>query len=186
MNALSTLSFEPDLPLLGIAAWSGTGKTTLLEKLLPVLREQGLKVAVIKHAHHEFDVDKPGKDSHRLRCAGATPMLVASHKRLALMMETPGQEEPDLPALVESLRCYSPDLILVEGFKTWPFPKLALHRDTCGDTSLVQDTWVRAVATNQPEALTLKEGVEVLDIDDMADIAAWVKKWPARWKASLA
>ncbi len=83
-------------PVLGVAAWSGTGKTTLLEQLLPRLREMGLSVAVIKHAHHQFDVDQPGKDSYKLRSAGATPMLIASRQRFALMQETPGQEEPDL------------------------------------------------------------------------------------------
>ncbi|BBI62342.1 hypothetical protein HSBAA_36480 [Vreelandella sulfidaeris] len=76
-------------PILGIAAWSGTGKTTLLEQLLPRLREQGLKVAVIKHAHHSFDVDQPGKDSYKLRSAGAAPVLIASRQRFALMQETP-------------------------------------------------------------------------------------------------
>lgn len=173
------LDNEP-LPLLGIAAWSGTGKTTLLEALLPRLRERHLRVAVIKHAHHGFDVDQPGKDSHRLRQAGASPMLVASRARFALMMETPGQDEPDLMAMVEQLRPLAPDLVLVEGFKAWPLPKLELHREALGKPLLApQDPWVRAVASNtQP---LLPPGVESLDLDDVAGLAEWIAAWPERW-----
>ncbi|AZV32600.1 molybdopterin-guanine dinucleotide biosynthesis protein B [Cobetia sp. ICG0124] len=134
-------------PLLGIAAWSGTGKTTLLEQLLPALRERGLRVAVIKHAHHAFDVDTPGKDSHRLRSAGATPMLVASAQRFALMMETPDQQEADLEQLVAQLDGLAVDLILVEGFKQWPLPKLELHRAAVGKPlRALHDPWIRALA----------------------------------------
>ena len=102
-------------PVLGGAAWSGTGKTTLLEQLLPLLREKGLSVAVIKHAHHQFDVDQPGKDSYKLRSAGATPMLIASRQRFALMQETPGQEEPNLAYLLTLMAPHHPDLVIVEG-----------------------------------------------------------------------
>src|SRR5690554_1520091 len=116
------LPFENDLPLLGIAAWSGTGKTTLLEALLPQLAARGLRVAVIKHAHHAFDVDQPGKDSYRLRQAGAAPVLVASGARWAMLKETAGQQEADLAELVVAVRAQRPDLVLVEGFKSWPLP----------------------------------------------------------------
>jgi len=174
------LPLDERLPLLGIAAWSGTGKTTLLERLLPCLRDRGLRVAVIKHAHHGFDVDQPGKDSHRLRQAGATPMLVASRHRLALMMETPGQEEADLAQLVEMVRLQAPDLVLVEGFKAWPLPKLELHRPAVGKPLRVaEDPWVRAVASDAP--LALPAGVEALDINDLEAVADWVAAWPARW-----
>lgn len=175
-----TLTLAEELPLLGIAAWSGTGKTTLLERLLPRLRERGLRVAVIKHAHHGFDVDQPGKDSHRLRQAGAAPMLVASRSRLALMMETPDQAEADLEALVAMVAPQRPDLVLVEGFKAWPLPKLELHRPALGKSLRVaEDPWVRAVASDAP--LALPAGVEALDLNDLDALSDWIAAWPARW-----
>ena len=119
--------FPVPFPTLGVAAWSGTGKTTLLEQLLPLLREKDLSVAVIKHAHHQFDVDQPGKDSYKLRSAGATPMLIASRQRFALMQETPGQEEPDLAYLLTLMAPHHPDLVIVEGFKAWPIPDSFPH-----------------------------------------------------------
>ena len=176
------LPFDDDLPVLGIAAWSGTGKTTLLERLLPALRQRGLRVAVIKHAHHAFDVDQPGKDSHRLRQAGASPMLVASRARVALMMETPGREEADLAALIEMVRPQRPDLVLVEGFKAWPLPKLELYRPAVGKPLRVaEDPWVRAVASDA--SLALPAGVEALDLNDLEALADWIAAWPARWPA---
>ncbi|WP_108444477.1 molybdopterin-guanine dinucleotide biosynthesis protein B [Halomonas denitrificans] len=176
------LPFDDELPVLGIAAWSGTGKTTLLERLLPHLGERGLRVAVIKHAHHAFDVDQPGKDSHRLRQAGASPMVVASRARVALMMETPGREEADLAALIEMVRPQRPDLVLVEGFKAWPLPKLELYRPTVGKPLRVaEDPWVRAVASDA--SLALPEGVEALDLNDLEALADWIAAWPARWPA---
>ncbi|WP_148253849.1 molybdopterin-guanine dinucleotide biosynthesis protein B [Aidingimonas lacisalsi] len=173
---------QENLPLLGIAAWSGTGKTTLLERLLPVLRERGMHVAVIKHAHHQFDVDQPGKDSHRLRQAGAAPMLVASRTRFALMMETPDQDEPDLLSLINQVRSLRPDLVLIEGFKSWPVPKLELHRVSLGkDMLAMSDTWVRAVACDA--VVPVPAGVELLDLDDLDAIASWVMAWPSRWSS---
>lgn len=170
------------LPLLGIAAWSGTGKTTLLEALLPRLREQGLRVAVIKHAHHRFDVDQPGKDSHRLREAGAAPILIASRARLALMMETPGGQEPELPLLIDQLRPLRPDLVLVEGFKAWPLPKLELFRPVLGKPLMAfKDAWVYAVASD--EALALPTAVEALDLNDHDALSAYIAAWPGRWQA---
>ncbi|WP_416140869.1 molybdopterin-guanine dinucleotide biosynthesis protein B [Halomonas sp. HK25] len=181
----AALTLEASLPLLGIAAWSGTGKTTLLEALLPRLAERGLRVAVIKHAHHTFDVDQPGKDSHRLRQAGAAPMLVASRERLAMMMETPGQQEPDLAALVALVASQKPDLVLVEGFKAWPLPKLELHRPALGKPLRVaEDPWVRAVACDEP--LALPPGVEALDLNDLTALADWIAAWPARWPGERA
>ncbi|WP_225810042.1 molybdopterin-guanine dinucleotide biosynthesis protein B [Halomonas lysinitropha] len=175
--------FDDDLPLLGIAAWSGTGKTTLLEQLLPHLGARGLRVAVIKHAHHAFDVDQPGKDSHRLRQAGASPMLVASRARVALMMETPGRKEADLAELIDMVRPQRPDLVLVEGFKAWPLPKLELYRPEVGKTLRVaEDPWVRAVASDA--SLALPEGVEALDLNDLEALSDWITAWPARWPAS--
>lgn len=174
------LSFDDALPLLGIAAWSGTGKTTLLEGLLPRLARRGLRTAVIKHAHHAFDVDQPGKDSHRLRQAGATPMLVASRARWAMMMETPEQQEADLAQLIETVRSQQPDLVLVEGFKAWPLPKLELYREELGKTLRVaEDPWVKAVASHPP--IAVPAGVEWLDLDDLDSIADWIFAWPLRW-----
>ena len=175
------LSFDVELPLLGIAAWSGTGKTTLLEALLPRLTERGLRIAVIKHAHHAFDVDQPGKDSYRLRQAGATPVLVASGARWAMMMETPGQQEADLAELIAAVRVQRPDLVLVEGFKNWPLPKLELYREMVGKTLRVtEDPWIKAVAS-QP-LVAVPEGVDWLDLEDLDAITAWIAAWPQRWR----
>ncbi|WP_111412083.1 molybdopterin-guanine dinucleotide biosynthesis protein B [Billgrantia lactosivorans] len=179
------LTLDEALPLLGIAAWSGTGKTTLLEGLLPRLAARGLRTAVIKHAHHAFDVDQPGKDSHRLRQAGAAPMLVASRARWAMMRETPDQEEADLAQLIEVLRPQRPDLVLVEGFKAWPLPKLELYREALGKTLRVaEDPWIRAVASQPPVAVP--DDVDWLDLDDVEAIADWVAAWPSRWPAERA
>ncbi|QFT85295.1 Molybdopterin-guanine dinucleotide biosynthesis adapter protein [Halomonas sp. THAF12] len=177
---VGSVPLEDDLPLLGIAAWSGTGKTTLLERLLPALRERGLRVAVIKHAHHAFDVDQPGKDSHRLRQAGAEPILVASRARVALMMETPDREEADLAELIEMVRPQRPDLVLVEGFKAWPLPKLELYREAVGKPlRAAEDAWIVAVASDgEPD---LPDDVERLDLNDPERLADWIAAWPSRW-----
>jgi len=183
-KTLATL--ECDIPLLGIAAWSGTGKTTLLEALLPRLRERGWPTAVIKHAHHEFDIDQPGKDSHRLRKAGATPMVVASGRRFALMMETPHQQEPDLPLLVAQVAALHPALILVEGFKSWPISKLELYRGDCDQPLAAEtDPWVQAVAYKPEEMPSfilerLPAKVTRLDLDDLDGILDWIIDWAAR------
>ncbi|MCP1365461.1 molybdopterin-guanine dinucleotide biosynthesis protein B, partial [Halomonas sp. BBD48] len=166
------LANEP-LPLLGIAAWSGTGKTTLLERLLPILAQRGLRVAVIKHAHHSFDIDQPGKDSYRLRGAGASPILVASRERFALMMETPDRQEPELPMLIDQVRPQRPDMVLVEGFKEWPLPKLELHRPALGKPLLIHDDpWIHAVASDEP--VTLPAGVVTLALNDISSLAEYI------------
>lgn len=181
---MSASDFDAPFPVLAVSAWSGTGKTTLLEQLLPLLGERGLNVGVIKHAHHAFDVDKPGKDSYRLRSAGAAPMLVASRERFALMQETPGQNEPDLERLVELMVPHAPDLVIAEGFKAWPLPKLVLYRDGVGDPAIFQDPWVRAVACKRDERAALERhgpapGVDRLDLDDVPAVARWVTQWVA-------
>ena len=164
-------------PVLGIAAWSGTGKTTLLEKLLPLLGEHGLKVAVIKHAHHSFEVDQPGKDSYKLRHAGASPMLIASRERFALMQETPGQAEPDLAQLIAMMALHQPDLVIVEGFKAWPIPKLVLYRDGIGDAAILSGPWVEAVALTAPAPIDLAASVKQLNLDDSEAIVRWIMAW---------
>jgi molybdopterin-guanine dinucleotide biosynthesis protein B len=123
---------KSDVPVLGVAAYSGTGKTTLLRRILPQLRARGLRVAMVKHAHHSFDTDVPGKDSYELRKAGATQMLVASRHRWALVTETGDAAEPRLEELLAHLDHASLDLILVEGFKAESFPKIELHRPSQG------------------------------------------------------
>jgi len=162
------------IPLLGIVAYSGTGKTTLIEALLPRLAAQGLRVALIKHAHHDVDIDTPGKDSHRFRMAGAAPVILASAKRFAVMMETPAQgDELDLPHLLDYARLSKPDLVLIEGFKQWPLPKLELHRPELGNPLRAwDDPWIKAVASNA--SVPLPEGVEALCLDDLERITAWI------------
>lgn len=114
------------MKLIGLAGWSGAGKTTLLAKLIPHLTGRGLRVSTIKHAHHAFDVDTPGKDSYVHRMAGATEVLVASSARFALLHELRGAPEPELPDLL--VRMQRVDLLIVEGFKQSPHPKLEVHR----------------------------------------------------------
>lgn len=164
-------------PVLGVAAWSGTGKTTLLEKLLPQLRAIGLKVAVIKHAHHSFEIDQPGKDSYKLRNAGAAPVLVASRQRFALMQETPGLDEPDLAQLIAMMVPHHPDLVIVEGFKAWPIPKLVLYREGIGDAAILTGPWVAAVALSGAPPRELAASVTCLNLDDSEAISRWVATW---------
>ncbi|WP_404377563.1 molybdopterin-guanine dinucleotide biosynthesis protein B [Vreelandella aquamarina] len=173
-------------PVLGVAAWSGTGKTTLLEQLLPLLREKGLSVAVIKHAHHQFDVDQPGKDSYKLRSAGAAPMLIASRQRYALMQETPGQDEPDLDSLLALMVPHHPDLVIVEGFKAWPIPKLVLYREGVGDPAILNDDWAQAVALTGESPIPLAPTMTRLDLNSSEEIARWVTEWADQQCRTLA
>jgi len=123
--------------ILGLAGWSGSGKTTLLTALVPELTARGLRVSTIKHAHHEFDIDRPGKDSWRHREAGAHEVMVGSARRWALMHELRGAAEPTLDALVARM---SPvDVVLVEGFKAHPHPKIEVHRPAFGKPLLYPD-----------------------------------------------
>src|SRR5512135_3505298 len=120
--------------ILGIAGYSGSGKTTLLEKVVPLLKQQGLRISVIKHAHHNFDIDRPGKDSFRHREAGASEVLIVSGHRWALMHELRDEAEPSLEELCTRL---SPcDLVLVEGYKFSTIPKLEVHRAVTGHSLL--------------------------------------------------
>ena len=137
------------MKIIGISGYSGSGKTTLIEKVIPVLAREGLRVSLIKHAHHEFDVDQPGKDSYRHRHAGCAEVLVSSSKRWALMHELRGAVEPTLQ---EQLKHLSPcDLVIVEGYKAEPIPKIEVHRKA-GHTPLLypEDANVVAVATDEP------------------------------------
>ncbi|MEN8710806.1 MAG: molybdopterin-guanine dinucleotide biosynthesis protein B [Arenicellales bacterium] len=143
---------QPPVPMVGFCAWSGTGKTTLLTQLLPLMVEQGLKVAVVKHAHHTFDIDHPGKDSYELREAGASQMLIASHKRMALITEfDEGRGEPSLAEALSGLNMQDLDLILVEGFKHENFKKIELHRPEMNKTLFFpDDSNIIAIASDAP------------------------------------
>ena len=137
-------------PVLGFAAFSGTGKTTLLETLLPLLHEQYVRVAVIKHSHHDFEIDQPGKDSFRLRKAGAQQLLIASPVRTALIEEHTPPREPRLEELLLKLDRSRLDLILVEGFRHQHFPKIELSRGLSGKPFLChEDSSIIAVACDQ-------------------------------------
>lgn len=131
----------------GLAGYSGSGKTTLLEQLIPYLTQRGLRLSLIKHAHHDFDIDQPGKDSWRHRKAGASQVLVSSDQRWALIHELRGAPEP---GLAQHLATLAPcDLVLVEGFKREPIPKLEIHRAANGKPWLYpEDPYVIAVATD--------------------------------------
>lgn len=154
------------MKLIGLAGWSGAGKTTLLTRVLPLLISRGLRVSTIKHAHHKFDVDTPGKDSYAHREAGATEVLVASGRRFALMHEL--RDEPEWP-LRDLLQKITPvDLVIVEGFKADPHPKIEVHRVANGKPFLhEQDRAIVAVATDGQPAAT----IPVLDINDIPAIA---------------
>ncbi|MEI4976825.1 molybdopterin-guanine dinucleotide biosynthesis protein B, partial [Aeromonas caviae] len=143
------------LPLLGFVAWSGTGKTTLLERLIPRLVARGLRLGVLKHTHHAFDMDQPGKDSHRLRQAGATQVMAASDRRHALIRETP-EGEPPFEALLARFDTSALDLLLVEGFKHRRFPKVELYRAAIGRPLLFpDDPDIVALVSDAPQATTL-------------------------------
>lgn len=155
--------------VLGIVGWSGSGKTTLLVALLPLLRAEGLSVSTVKHVHHGFDIDRPGKDSYRHREAGAREVLVASGSRWALLHELDGPEPP-LPALLSRM---SPvDLVLVEGYKTHPFPKVEVYRPSLGKPPLwPNDPDVMAVAS---DARVSAEGRACLPLNDPETVARWI------------
>jgi molybdopterin-guanine dinucleotide biosynthesis protein B len=152
--------------IIGLAGYSGSGKTTLLAKAIPRLIARGLAVSTLKHAHHEFDVDQPGKDSHTHRMAGATEVLVASSRRFALVHELRGEAEPSLAALLGKLAPV--DLVLIEGYKSAPHPKLEVHRAAVGMPLLsLNDPAIVAIASD----VALQEAsVPVLDLNDVEGI----------------
>lgn len=164
-------------PVLGMAAWSGTGKTTLLVKLLPLLRTQGLRIGMVKHAHHDFDIDQPGKDSYLLRKAGAEQMLIASRQRWALMVESPNVGDVSLTAMLAQLNHNALDLILVEGFRHEPFPKIELHRAALGKPLLFpEDASIMALASDTP----IETDLPWLNLNAPADIANFILNYCAQ------
>ena len=158
------------MKVLGIVGWSGSGKTSLLVEVLPILKEHGLKVSTMKHAHHRFDVDKPGKDSFRHREAGASEVLVVTSSRWVLMHESREEPEPSIESLIE--RMTPVDLLLIEGFKTHHHPKLEIHRDSEGKPLICpEDPEIVAVASDIP-----LPGLKIprLDLNDPVAIADFI------------
>ncbi len=160
------------MKVLGLVGWSGSGKTTLLTALLPVFRARGLTVSTVKHAHHGFDMDRPGKDSHRHRQAGAAEVLVVSGPRWALLHEVEGPE-PSLAALLA--RMAPVDLVLVEGFKTHPYPKIEVYRPALGKPPIWPDQPdIVAVAT---DAAVNASGVVTLPLGAPGHVADWALRF---------
>lgn len=164
--------------VIGLAGWSGAGKTTLLVKLIPELNGRGLTVSTIKHAHHGFDIDRPGKDSFEHRAAGAREVLVSSARRWALVHELRGEAEPALPELLARLA--PADLVIVEGFKANPHPKIEVHRAANGKPLLFPaDPAIAAVAADGPLP---GAPIPVLALDDVAAIADAILEHAVPWK----
>lgn len=157
------------MKIFGLAGYSNSGKTTLLEKLIPLFVARGLRVATIKQTHHDVDLDRPGKDTHRHRAAGASEVLLTSSARWALMHEL--RDEPE-PSLAEHVQRLSPcDLVLVEGFKREALPKLEIHRPASGQPLLYQeDPHIIAIACDVP----LEASLPVLDLNDPEAIADFI------------
>ncbi len=163
----------PDIPLVGFAAYSGTGKTTLLIKLLSIFNKRGLRIGVVKHAHHTFEIDYPGKDSYELRKAGANQVLIGSRKRWALITENSDKKDKTLEYHVRNLDLENLDLVLVEGFKPEIIPKIELHRPTLGkDLLFPGDSSIIAIATDEDLATTTN--LPRLDLNKPEEIAQFV------------
>ena len=162
------------IPVLGFSAWSGTGKTTLLRQVIPRLRARGLLVSVVKHAHHHFDLDFPGKDSYELRKSGADQTVVCTSTRMAVITEfSDPAEEPDMWEIIRMLNPHRADLVLVEGYKEVRFPKIELHRAALGKPWLhpEDDSIIAVACDDQPPENT---GLPILNINDIESIAAFI------------
>jgi len=159
------------MKVIGLAGWSGAGKTTLLARVIPHLREQGLRVSVIKHAHHKFDVDTPGKDSWRHREAGAEEVLVSSGMRWALMHELRGAHEPRLPELLAKLSRV--DLVIVEGYKSEPHRKIEVYRASNGKPLLFPgDAAIAGVVSD----VAIETALPTAHLDDVPSVAAMMRR----------
>ncbi len=169
------------MKVIGLAGWSGAGKTTLLTRVIPLFRAQGLLVSVIKHAHHKFDVDMPGKDSWRHREAGAEEVLVSSGNRWALMHELRGAPEPRLPELLNKLSRV--DLVVIEGYKAEPHRKIEVHRAANGKPFLFPDD--RAIVGIASD-VAVETTLPVAHLDDIPAIAAMMRRSAATLDEVLA
>lgn len=170
------------VPVLGFIAPSGTGKTTLLSALIPRLTSAGLRIGCIKHTHHAFEIDHPGKDSHTLRMAGASQVLLGSSTRWALVVESPAAEDPTLVQLLDRLDLGSLDLVLVEGYKLESIPKVEVHRIERAAALLATTTpSVIAVVSNQRPLPALDR--PVFDLDQPAALADYILRHVAHCAA---
>ena len=154
--------------MIGLAGWSGSGKTTLITKVLPVLIKRGLKVSTLKHAHHGFDLDQPGKDSFMHRAAGASEVIISSAKRWAVLHELREEPEWDMPALLQKIAPV--DLVLVEGYKRESFPKIEIYRVANGKPLLHgEDKFIVAIASDTPLPDVKLPVIDLNDIGAVAD-----------------
>jgi molybdopterin-guanine dinucleotide biosynthesis protein B len=162
------------IPVLGFVAASGTGKTTLLTELIPLLKQDGLRIGLIKHSHHDFEIDQPGKDSFRLRKAGASPVMLVSRYRRAIITEFTPEQEPRLNDQLKQVDQSELDLILVEGFRTEQFPKIELHRPSLEKPLLYpNDPDIIAIATDA--ALDVPDYLPQLELNRPEIIAAFIR-----------
>ena len=167
---------EFHLPVMGFAAYSGTGKTTLLSKVIPILTTKGFRIGIIKHTHHNIDIDKPGKDSHVLREAGAAQTVIASRNRTAMIIEKPeAVGEPILEDALANLQTASLDLVLVEGFKAAKFMKIELHREALAKPYMYpNDSNIVAIATDH--AIDTNITITHLDLNRPQLIADFIEQ----------
>ncbi|NBP46405.1 MAG: molybdopterin-guanine dinucleotide biosynthesis protein B [Betaproteobacteria bacterium] len=162
------------MKVIGFAGFSGSGKTTLVEQIIVGLKQQGLRVSVIKHAHHQFDVDQPGKDSWRHRQAGAFEVLVASNRRLVLQREYEHWVEPKVHHLLAEVYD-GVDWVLVEGFKSSDLPKIEVWRPESGaETLYLEDPFIKAIATSVPDQLRPTTLRPVLDLNQPQEVLRWM------------
>lgn len=162
------------MKVVGFAGFSGSGKTTLVERLIPTLKRQGLRVSVVKHAHHKFDIDHPGKDTFRHREAGAFEVVVASDTRLALMREFEVPRRPTVHQLLAELYD-GVDWVLVEGFKDSDLQKIEVWRASAAKPARYpEDDFIVAVATDSPDQLPTTTGLPVLNLNDPEAVVAWL------------
>ncbi|QMU60606.1 MAG: molybdopterin-guanine dinucleotide biosynthesis protein B [Gammaproteobacteria bacterium] len=178
---MQTISF--DKPVIGFSAYSGSGKTTLLEKLIPILSARKLRVAVIKHAHHSFDIDHPEKDSYKIRKAGAQQILISSQKRWAMIHEHADENsELSLQEALQHISVRNIDLVIVEGFKSAPIAKIEIHRPTLKKPLIsASDKYVIAIATDDPSQVESK--LPLLDLNNIDMIANYVEQFLTKTKA---
>jgi len=164
------------VPVIGFAAYSGNGKTTLMRKLIPCLNARGKHTAIVKHAHHDFDIDYPGKDSYELRKAGANQVLVGSAARWAMVVETNAHNEPELTDFLHHLVIADTELILVEGFRDKHFPKLEIHRHALGrELFYPTDEFVIGIVADDPQ--THKGILPSFDIENVNAIADFLVEY---------
>jgi len=164
------------LPLIGFAAYSGTGKTTLLTQLIPILNNKGVRIGVIKHSHHNIELDKPGKDSYKLRKAGAQQTILASPQRTSMIVELPRQEDSSLEQALSHLQTDSLDLVLIEGFKSRKFPKIELSRKALNKPLLFpEDESIIAIATDYLlDSDSTTDRISRLDLNRVEEIAEFI------------